>query len=320
MRRAILALAVSSLLSPAVARAERLPIRAYTTADGLAHNEVNKIVRDSRGFLWFATNDGLSRFDGYSFSNFGVEQGLPHSTVMDLLETRRGEFWVATYGGLVRFLPDGIPAPRVVMAGDKGSMRPMFETIVPSGEDLRGRAILVVFESHDGTIWCGTRKGLFRLERAAGRSELRPVDLGLPNQFAEQKEINDLVEDEHGTLWLAAPSGLYRLWPDGTAARYSAPSFLTSEHFHDLMKDHAGQIWVGSRYEGFFRISADASHRPPVVVEHYATPGNSRRGCIDYSRPPMDGSGWPRTWGLSNSCVTAPISVHGSLLTTAAMA
>ena len=51
---------------------ERLPIRTYATADGLAHNIVNRIVRDSRGFLWFCTAEGLSRFDGYRFTTFGV--------------------------------------------------------------------------------------------------------------------------------------------------------------------------------------------------------------------------------------------------------
>src|ERR1700736_1260753 len=98
------------LFLPFVARAERLPLKAYTVADGLAHNEINKIVRDSRGFLWFCTADGLSRFDGYTFTNFGTDQGLPHANVTGLLETRSGEYWVATYGGIVRFNPKGAPA------------------------------------------------------------------------------------------------------------------------------------------------------------------------------------------------------------------
>ena len=104
-------LALSSVLLAAAAgvEAERLPITIFTTADGLAHNTVNRIVRDSRGFLWFCTADGLSRFDGYAFTNFGTEQGLPHSSVNDLLETRAGEYWVATDGGLVRFDPKGRP-------------------------------------------------------------------------------------------------------------------------------------------------------------------------------------------------------------------
>src|SRR5260370_12421021 len=79
-----------------VAQAERLPLRAYTTADGLAHNEINKIVRDSRGFLWFCTADGLSRFDGYTFTNFGTDQGLPHRNVTNLLKPRQSDFLVAT--------------------------------------------------------------------------------------------------------------------------------------------------------------------------------------------------------------------------------
>jgi ligand-binding sensor domain-containing protein len=70
------------------ASAERLPLTIYTAADGLPHNEINRIVRDSRGFLWFCTGDGLSRFDGYTFTSYTDEDGLPHPTVTDFLETR----------------------------------------------------------------------------------------------------------------------------------------------------------------------------------------------------------------------------------------
>src|SRR5262245_64317354 len=62
-------------------RAERLPIRVFSTVDGLPHNQINKIVRDSRGLVWFCTADGLSRFDGYTFTNYGTDQGLPHRQV-----------------------------------------------------------------------------------------------------------------------------------------------------------------------------------------------------------------------------------------------
>ena len=93
------------LCVPSVVRAERLPLKNYTVADGLANNVINKIVRDPRGFLWLCTNEGLSRFDGYSFRNFGTQQGLPHAVVNDLLVTSNGEYWVASNGGLVRFDP-----------------------------------------------------------------------------------------------------------------------------------------------------------------------------------------------------------------------
>src|SRR5882672_12417830 len=99
--------------------AQRLPLKSYTVAEGLPNNVINKIVRDSRGFLWFCTGEGLSRFDGYSFTNYGVDQGLPHTTVNDFLETRNGELWVATNGGLARFNPKGEPTARVVFANDQ---------------------------------------------------------------------------------------------------------------------------------------------------------------------------------------------------------
>ena len=81
------------IVGSGVVLGQRLPIKTYTTADGLAHNTVNRIVRDSRGFLWFCTDDGLSRFDGYRFTNYGTDQGLPHGQVNDVLETREGEYW-----------------------------------------------------------------------------------------------------------------------------------------------------------------------------------------------------------------------------------
>ena len=137
--------------------AERLPIKVYTTADGLANNAINRIVRDSRGFLWFCTSDGLSRWpvstsynttprlkisergcDGYTFTNYGTDQGLPHREVSDYLETREGEFWVATSACLVRFNPKAPAKRRVVYADETGPRTPpMFTVVAPEGEDLK---------------------------------------------------------------------------------------------------------------------------------------------------------------------------------------
>jgi ligand-binding sensor domain-containing protein len=75
---------------PGIARADRLPVKTYTTADGLVSNRISRIVRDSRGYLWFCTENGLSRFDGSRFINYTFEQGLPDDEVNDLLETRGG--------------------------------------------------------------------------------------------------------------------------------------------------------------------------------------------------------------------------------------
>src|SRR6185369_11518220 len=129
--RIISGLSLLLVLCPPV-RSEQLPIKTYTTSDGLAHNVVNRIVRDSRGFLWFCTREGLSRFDGYSFTNCGIDQGLPSAIVNDLLETREGVYWVATAGGLCRFNPLGRPQASINNAYDRNSPGPMFSVYFPA--------------------------------------------------------------------------------------------------------------------------------------------------------------------------------------------
>ena len=93
------------LLLVSLVPAARLPIKTYTVADGLLRDNVYKIKQDSRGFLWFCTAEGLSRFDGYAFTNFTADAGLPERHVNDFLETRDGTIWIATDGGLARFNP-----------------------------------------------------------------------------------------------------------------------------------------------------------------------------------------------------------------------
>ncbi|MGH9767240.1 MAG: ligand-binding sensor domain-containing protein, partial [Blastocatellia bacterium] len=256
-------------LAPFIA-AQQLPIKSDTTAEGLAHNGINRIVKDSRGFLWFCTGEGLSRFDGYSFTNYGVEQGLPHHTVTDFLETRAGEFWLATWGGLVRFNTQGAPSGHVVYANEAVTPAPMFTVFVPEDEHRYARAATTLLESRDGTIWCGTRKRLYRLERRGGRFELLLIDIGV--QSLKQAEVTDLLEDRYGSLWIATLSyGLFRRWPDGSAALYTYRDGLPENYnIHNLLEDHQGRLWVATRASGFYRLTVDESHAPPVVAEAYS--------------------------------------------------
>jgi ligand-binding sensor domain-containing protein len=209
--QALLALSVL-VWSTLPARAERLPIKFYSTADGLAHNIVYKIVRDSRGFLWFCTFEGLSRFDGYRFTTYGVAQGLPTQVVRDLLETRDGQYWVATDAGLCRFNPNGIarkspPAP----APQRSAPQPMFVTHVP-GTDRLSKVVTSLLQDRAGRIWCGTFGGLYRLEQQDGQVALRRIP--------SIDGVMSMIEDRRGTLWVGSVGIIHRLLPDGRVERY----------------------------------------------------------------------------------------------------
>ena len=242
--------------------AERLPLKSYSVADGLAHNEINKIVRDSRGFLWFCTAGGLSRFDGYSFTNFGTDQGLGHANVSDILETRNGEYWVATNGGLFRFNPKGTAGLKTEAA--------MFSRVATDTQEDAAIPINVLLEDHNGGIWCGTRQGLFHLTQTLAGVRLHSVDIGIPHEYVLQRFVADLLEDKYGSLWIATPSGLYRRWPDGSAARYTKRDGLPNDFLSDLYVDHKGNFWVGSLLGGFFNLLTDDSDKAPVVGAHYS--------------------------------------------------
>ena len=89
-------------------RAERLPIKIYTSADGLGSGLVDSMFRDSRGFMWFCTRDGLSRFDGSRFVNYQVGEKDTSPGVENIYETRDGIYWITTTGGSYRFDPNSI--------------------------------------------------------------------------------------------------------------------------------------------------------------------------------------------------------------------
>jgi len=272
--RLLVALAFCILAGATLMVAQQLPLKSYTTGDGLAHNDINRVVNDSHGFLWFCTGEGLSRFDGYVFTNYGVEQGLPHRTVTGFLETRGGEFWVATTGGLVHFNPQGAPSPRVVYANEVVTPAPMFTVVVPKDKDRYARAITTLLESRDGVVWVGTMKRLYRLERIGGRYELLPADIGVLIEQSRQVHVLDMLEDRHGSLWVASFSGLFRRRPDGRTEQYTKRDGLPDDTIHHLLEDHQGRLWIGTRFGGFFRFAANDGHAPPFVAESY----NQRNG------------------------------------------
>src|ERR1700688_4949922 len=135
--------------------AERLPIRVYTVDDGLAGDEIHAVLQDSRGFLWIATESGLSRFDGTRFVEYDPRQGLPSPNVTALAEEAGGSLLAGTTGGLARLDPG------------RSSRDPVFSAVPDASGRLRHRIAALLAES--GTVWAADPApdgGVFRLHPA----------------------------------------------------------------------------------------------------------------------------------------------------------
>lgn len=87
------------LVVSATADAQVPAVRRYTSADGLSHEQVARVRLDSRGFLWLATYDGVTRFDGQRFTTYTTRDGLLDPLINDVYEDRDGRLWIATNGG-----------------------------------------------------------------------------------------------------------------------------------------------------------------------------------------------------------------------------
>lgn len=80
----------------------------YTVDDGLPSNTVYAVEQDERGFIWFGTDAGLSRFDGYEFINYTMEDGLPDTEILNFFKDSQSRIWFYTLNGKAGFLKDGV--------------------------------------------------------------------------------------------------------------------------------------------------------------------------------------------------------------------
>jgi ligand-binding sensor domain-containing protein/signal transduction histidine kinase len=261
------------------ASAAQLPVKTYTTADGLARNTITCIVQDPRGFLWFCTSEGLSRFDGYTFTNYGTEHGLPNRVVTSLLIGRHGAYWVGTYAGLFRFDPNS-------------SLPQKFEA-VPLGAGAYAQQVNSVLEDGSGSLWVGTEAGLYRLE--GGKAAWELVDVGIPADATGGHEVQALLMDRRGVLWIGGGHSLYVRVPDGRTTRHQDRQ-LSRGTIVTLCEDREGRIWAGD-HEAVYQLNPNAGPEDPIVTRTYTVkdglPGNRIVALLESS----DGRFWVGGFG-----------------------
>ncbi|MFH0759640.1 MAG: two-component regulator propeller domain-containing protein [Bacteroidota bacterium] len=247
-------------------QAQKIPFKNYTIQNGLPQNTVNGICQDSEGYIWFATQVGAARFDGYEFEYFTISNGLPNNFVNCLLAARNGDVWLGTEGGLARF---------------DGTLFRIFD----EAHGLVSNRVDRLEEDHKGNIWVATAYGLsvvtpdtiisYTKENALSDNSIKDIFVdsrgrvhvathplfGLTifdDPFTYKEElgfdnvISDIIETSEGQLWYATQgSGI--LVRDGEGDEWLGFSDgLTDEIVLSMTVDHMGRVWCGTYTEGLF--------------------------------------------------------------------
>lgn len=238
-------------MQSAEARAPLVPrnvqFSRFSVAEGLAQGAVNAIAQDNYGFMWFGTQEGLNRYDGYEFGTYQHDPedpgSLSHNWVWTLLVDRDGDLWVGTDGG-------GLS----LFQRETQSFRHYRHDPTNPGSLSHDR-VRVVYQDAKGTLWVGTDGGgLNRLDATQGefvQYRHDPEDpFSLPND-----SVLAILEDREGTLWVGTDGGgLARLDPTrGAFFPYrhdpSRPNSLSNDRVRTIYEDRDGRLWIGT-YEG----------------------------------------------------------------------
>jgi ligand-binding sensor domain-containing protein/signal transduction histidine kinase len=229
-------LSLGALLIPWTGvRAEQLPARLYTIEDGLAHSGVHQTLVDSKGFIWFGTSGGVTRFDGQRFVSYGREHGLPDLVSNSVIEDREHRVWIATNGGgVARFEPAGVT--------DAAGRRGLF-VVYPVGDEPDSNRVNRLFADRHGRLWAGTDAGLYRLERVGAEDRFVPIALDVPGRSDRLIRIFAVAESASG-LWLGSTAGVHQRLESGAVATYVLPTVVGT--FGSLLIDRDGRVWSGT--------------------------------------------------------------------------
>ena len=258
---------VSVLVMPPLAHAERPPLRAYTAADGLAHDRVTSILADSHGFLWFSTANGLSRFDGSRFITYGPDDGLSTSTIATMVELDGGDYLVGSNGGGVGWYRPGRDAG--------GGAR--FRMFMVNEQDAAANRVNVLYRGRD-RIWAGTDAGLYELVIDDKTLRFTRAPLATSARGDARVHVLSLVEDAQGRLWIGSSLGLSRLTPDGQVVHEAIHPVHGADPVRALLLDSDGRVWAGHD-AGLFLIT-DTSTRPGDRRSSPETLGTRRRYTV----------------------------------------
>jgi ligand-binding sensor domain-containing protein/signal transduction histidine kinase len=234
---------------PLTASAQQLSIRHYDVSDGLAHSHVSAMHQDAKGYLWLATWEGLSRFDGYRFTNYTQADGLGDPIINDVVEDRHGRLWVATNGGGIARLNDDNRAANSGAAPEK-----KFTPFHITDWIRANRVNAMVFDSQDN-LWCATDGGLYR----AATNETGSLDFRLIVPFTGENQMVAFV-DRQERLWFGMKNELIEI-VNGQLIKYGAADQIGQHSITGITQISQDRLLVANESSVFELASTDASGR-----------------------------------------------------------
>jgi PAS domain S-box-containing protein len=272
---------------PSSISAQRYPLRVYNVKEGMSQSQINDIVQDKEGYLWFACAEGLTRFDGHNFKTFDKSNGLAGSLIMSLMRDKSGDLWlgyrdngVSKY--LVRekkFIPVDLPDAfrnsdaidiielndgSVLIATDddglllyqSGDWRIINEE---NGLETSNITSVCAIESH---VWVGTEKDLYTVNL----KNLKVDTLSLNPKFSQLKGmgISALLGDGNKNVWIGTKgSDLFCYLTDFSHNRsdsllnVSIKLELPKITANCLMEDGQQNIWIGTTDKGIIYLNKE---------------------------------------------------------------
>jgi PAS domain S-box-containing protein len=223
---------------------EELQFRTVNPPGGLPAGAVHSILRDSRGFMWFGTYDGLVRYDGAEALVYRHDpkdpRGLPDSRVRSLVEDKDGNLWVGTEQGGFAVWERNLERFTSFGGMSTNSLSPRYDCV---------RSLLL---DHAGSLWIGFfGGGLGRMNLRTRELEKLPVATiqqdGLPTH-----DVSCLLEDRKGRIWIGMETNILTEL-DPLTGRYAHfpirmpnPLGPSPKRVRSLCEDGKGTLWLGT--------------------------------------------------------------------------
>jgi signal transduction histidine kinase/ligand-binding sensor domain-containing protein len=251
------------------AQEEYVRFKRITINDGLSLSSVYDIYQDSKGFMWFGTEDGLNKYDGQTITVFGATTDmrslLANKWVEDIYEDKSGMIWLGSRSGLTKYNPrKGTFTALQHDPDDEASLSN--DTITAIEVDLRNE------------LWVGTLHGLNHVDRFTNEVQrIEPEDADLQGLTSH---ISGFLQHESGLFWIATHQGLYSYdRRSGLFFNESAEGIIDSSTIIYEMTSLNESIWLGTN-KGLIRLDLSINRRHELIPLEFAEEGARIRDIL----------------------------------------